>query len=64
MKIYVEETHLLNKNYIAASADRVVNIASGVKEHVNDWGDELIISELSNCMSVLENLLDNMTYKS
>ncbi len=68
MKIYIEDrrktTRLAEKEYIAKVVNSVCKILSNVNKRIHSANSEVLVTEITNCKSMLENILDNLTYEN
>ena len=66
MKIYVEDdrkrTKIKDKNYVGKVLKSVVDKLTYTRRNINA-GDEVVLAEIANCASLLQNISDEMTYE-
>jgi hypothetical protein len=56
--------HLSQKEYVAKTVSNVAKKLTSVAERIEKASDEVLIAELANCKSILENILDNLTHEN
>ena len=64
MKIYVEDrkrTKIKDKSYVERVLKSVSDKLTYARRHINA-DDEVILAEIANSTSLLQNILDEMTY--
>ena len=52
-----------NKNYVANVLDSLLRIIANSRKKLGRASDEVIIADLINCKSLLENMLDSMIFE-
>lgn len=57
-----KKTKIKDKTYVAKILQSVAKKLLNTKKNIN-YNDETILYEISNCKSLLENILDEMTYE-
>lgn len=65
MKIYAEsrkKTKIKDKSYVSKVLQSVSDKLLHTKQNINT-SDEIVLTEIANCTSLLQNILDEMTYE-
>lgn len=57
-----KKTKIKDKTYVAKILQSVAKKLLNTKKNIN-YNDETILYEISNCKSLLENILDEMVYE-